>query len=45
MIFVRKKFITKLPEKEYKKQVIKSLTLKRRVEASGKINGGGEEDG
>ena len=30
--------------KEYKKQVIKSLTLKRRVEASGKINGGGEEE-
>ena len=30
---------------EYKKQVIKSLSLKRRVEASGKINGGGEEDG
>jgi|TARA_R100000049_G_C1867879_1_gene28782 hypothetical protein len=31
--------------KEYRKQVIKSLSLKRRVEASGKINGGGEEDG
>ena len=30
---------------EYKKKVIKSLSLKRRVEASGKINGGGEEDG
>ena len=30
---------------EYKKQVIKSLSLKSRVEASGKINGGGEEDG
>ena len=30
---------------EYKKQVIKSLSLKRRVEASGKINGGGEEAG
>ncbi len=29
---------------EYKKQVIKSLSLKRRVEASGKINGGGEEE-
>ena len=29
---------------EYKKQVIKSLSLKRRVEASGKINGGGEEN-
>ncbi len=29
---------------EYRKQVIKSLSLKRRVEASGKINGGGEEE-
>ena len=29
---------------EYKKQVIKSISLKRRVEASGKINGGGEEE-
>ena len=31
--------------KEYKKRTIESFTLKRRVEASGKINGGGEEDG
>ena len=30
---------------EYRKRVIKSFTLKRRVEASRKINGGGEEDG
>jgi len=29
---------------EYKKRVIKSFTLKRRVEASRKINGGGEEE-
>jgi hypothetical protein len=29
---------------EYRKRVIKSFTLKRRVEASRKINGGGEED-
>jgi len=29
---------------DYRKKVIKSLSLKRRVEASGKINGGGEEE-
>ena len=29
---------------EYRKRVIKSFTLKKRVEASRKINGGGEED-
>ena len=29
---------------EYRKRVIKSFTLKRRVEASRKINGGGEEE-
>ena len=30
--------------KEYKRRTIESFTLKRRVEASGKINGGGEDE-
>ena len=29
---------------DYRKKVIKSFTLKKRVEASRKINGGGEEN-
>ena len=30
--------------KEYKRRTIESFTLKRRIKATGKINGGGEEE-
>ena len=38
------KIIRNVSFNDYRKKVIKSFTLKKRVEASRKINGGGVED-